>query len=267
MEIRFSEEKDISELKNIWKICFGDEDAYIDLFLTELYKPLNTIVAIEDGKVVGSLYMLPAKLLDKPFMYGYAIGVLPEYRGRSICEKMLNFVEKLSKENDFLFGLHPANEKLFEFYKRIGLNDMYSLKIVDGSGFDRHEECKIEDITPKEYFSLREKHFGNFVSWSENLIEYMFLESKLSGRFFKKVILHGKEKIISGRLYDKTVIISETTMSDEEIKDASSSLKDFFKAGKIVFHLPCESKLYGETKTEILGFGEKNTTYMSLFLD
>ncbi|MBR4890674.1 MAG: GNAT family N-acetyltransferase [Clostridia bacterium] len=267
MEIRFSEEKDIKELKNIWKICFRDEDAYIDLFLAKLYKPHNTIVATEDGKVVGCLYMIPASFAQKSFMYGYAIGVLPEYRGRSICEKMLYFVKKLSKENGFLFGLHPANEKLFEFYKRIGLKEMYSLKIVDASSFESQEKCEIKDITPKEYFSLREKRFENFISWSEDLIRYMFSESKLSGRFFKKVIFCGKEKIISGRISDETVYISETTMTDEEIKSAAPYLKDFFKGEKIVFHLPCASKLGGKIRTEILGFGGENETYMSLFLD
>ena len=74
--------------------------------------------------------------------------------------------------------------------------------------------------------------------------------------------------ILLGRVYDKTVFVKETTMSDEEIKTGSQFLKQYFYAEKIIYTLPEISELNGKTDTTILGFdSDRHGIYMNLFLD
>lgn len=268
MEIRFSNKTDVTQLKYIWKVCFGDSDDYIDFFFQKLFKPNQTVVACCEGKTIGVVYLLKATLLQTDFMYGYAIGVLPEYRGNSACQQMVDFIREEAKQKDFLFGLHPANEKLFSFYKRIGLKEMYRLKTVDASNFHGSNCFLLKDITAKDYFRLREQTFENIVSWDVQMIDYIITEAKATSGFAKKINIDGQEKLLLGRVYNNTVFVKETTMSDADIKAASHFIKHFFRAAKIVYTLPIESVLTDKMDTTILGFeNERQDVYMNLFLD
>lgn len=268
MEIRFAANQDIAQLKEIWKICFGDSDAYIHEFFQHNFVPEQTVVAVRDNLVVGVVYLLPAKLKDKPFMYGYAIGVLPEYRRLGYTQKMLSFVKEESQKKRFLFGLHPANEKLSSFYQKIGLKEMYCLKFVDTSNFANKFSCDLYDIEATEFFQLRKAAYQNLVSWDTKMISFILQETRASGGFAKKIMLNGRSRLLHGVCHDNKVLIKETTMTDDEIKAFSAAIKLYFNAEQIFWFLPSWSMLEGEIQTTVLGFENKNSeVYMNLFLD
>ena len=268
MEIRFATNQDITQLKEIWKICFGDSDAYIHEFFQHNFVPEQTVVAARDNLVVGVVYLLPAKLKNKPFMYGYAIGVLPEYRGLGYTQKMLSFVKDESQKKQFLFGLHPANEKLSTFYQKIGLKEMYRLKYVDTSNFANKSTCVFYDINAREFVELRETAYQNLVSWDTKMISYILQETREFGGFAKKIMLNGNTRVLFGVCHDNIVLIKETTMTDDEIKAFSASIKSYFTAEQIFWFLPSWSTLEGEIQTTILGFEDNDSeVYMNLFLD
>lgn len=268
MNIRFSDKTDVPQLKHIWKVCFGDSDDYINMFFQHLYTPGQTVVACSGETAIGVVYLLKASLLHRDFLYGYAIGVLPEFRGNSVCQKMLEFIREEAKQKNILFGLHPANDKLFSFYKRIGLEEMYCLKTIDASHFNGCASFNMSDISAHDYFHLREQAFAPLVSWDEKMLAYMITEARSTGGFAKKILIDGRERILLGRVYDKTVLVKETTMSDEEIKTGSQFLKQYYHAEKIIYTLPEISALNGKTDTTILGFdSDRHGIYMNLFLD
>jgi len=268
MNIRFATNQDITQLKHIWKVCFGDSDAYIHEFFQHNFVPEQTVVAVTDNLVVGVVYLLPAKLKNTPFMYGYAIGVLPEYRGLGYTQKMLSFIKNESQRKQFLFGLHPANHALSAFYQKIGLKEMYRLKYVDTSSLMNNASCVLHDITAEEYFRLREVAYRDFVSWDEKMISFILQETRASGGFTKKVVINGNTRLLLGIRFDNAVLIKETTMTDDEIKAMSASIKLTFHAKQIFWFLPTDSTLKGEIQTTILGFEDTNNEiYMNLFLD
>ena len=268
MEIRFAKDTDIESLKNIWSVCFGDSDEYINFFFCNMFKKENAIVAVIDEKIAGVVHLLDANLNGKPFKYGYAIGVLPEYRGNSICKKMHDFIKELSVKKGFIYGLHPANDKLSLFYQSIGLNKMYSLKFKEEENFARGEKFEISDISPEEYLKIRDTHFKNIVSWNIETIKYMFDEAKHFGGFAKKIKIDGSYKIMLVKVYNNTIYVKETTMNDDEIGRTSGFINNFFGGEKIYFSLPNNSALNTVSKTTIYGFGEENNdVYMNLFFD
>ncbi len=267
ISIRFGQREDIKDLIHIWQICFGDDLSYIRFFMKHCFCAENTVVACVDGKVAGVTYMLPATLQGKIFMYGYAVGVLPEYRGNAICENMHQFIKVYSEKEGFVYGLHPANEKLFSFYRRIGLCDMYALRIYDAPKNAGAEEFPLKDVTTYDYELLRRDAFSPLVEWSHEMMEYIHLEAKTYGGFVKKIIIDGNSRILIGKKYKEEVTIKETTLTDEEIMRVTPFLYQHFNAEKISYILPNKSSL-GTIKETILGFGEKDENiYMNLFMD
>lgn len=264
IKLRQADNKDIPELKRLWQICFNDRMKYINVFFEKMFIKENTLVAEHNNRVVGVVYILNRTLNNKKFLYGYGIGVLPEYRGNNICERMLNAIKVYCNENNILFGLHPANDKLAQFYQRIGLNEMYSLKIVDGTGFISDNKYELTDITSDEFYYLRKKSFKNSVEWDKNTLEYILA----NGETVKKITLQSKKYYFVLNSYNNTVIVKETNAPDDVIQDVSSAIKNYFKADKIHYALSSDTTLQGVSMTMIYGFSEKDdSVYMNLFLD
>lgn len=264
IKLRQAKENDISTLKNLWQICFGDRMRYIDVFFENMFIAKNTVVAEADGNIAGVVYILNRSLNGKRFLYGYGIGVFPEFRGNNICEIMLNHIKMQAEKTDCIFGLHPANDKLAEFYKRIGLNEMYSLKIVDASEFKSNNIYELEDITLSEFYKMRKETFINSVDWDKHALEYILT----NGETVKKIALQEKNRYFVLSKIDNSVIVKETTATDSEIEQVSDSIKKHFDVNNIHYILPTYSNLHGIVKPMIYGFSQKDkNVYMNLFLD
>lgn len=262
--IRQAIQSDIPTLKKLWQACFDDAISYIDTFFDEMFVADNTVVAQISDDVVGVVHLLKRTLNDKTFLYGYAIGVFPECRGKNICKSMLDKIREYTKKNDILFGLHPANEKLAEFYQRIGLNAMYSLKEVDATEFSYPEKYNLTDITADEFLNMRKEAFKNCVEWDKNALNYMLTNCET----VKKIDIDGVERYFVLSSNNEQVTIKETTAKDDEIIKVSNSIKEHFNAQKIRFFLSSDSTLHGDVKPMVYGFLKKDDrVYMNLFLD
>lgn len=262
--IRQAKSSDVPTLKKLWQVCFGDELSYIDVFFDKMYVADNTVVAEIDNRVAGVVHLLKRTLAGKTFLYGYAIGVFPEQRGKNICKSMLDKIKNYTQKNDILFGLHPANEKLVEFYQKIGLNAMYSLKEVDATQFSYHNQYVLSDVSVDEFFKMRNETFKNCVEWDKNALRYIIKNCEN----VKKINIEGIERYFVISKHNDLVTVKETTAKDDEIIKVSSSIKGYFNARKIRYFLSSDSALQGCIKTMIYGFSEKSdSVYMNLFLD
>lgn len=262
--IRQATNSDIPTLKKLWYVCFGDDLSYIDTFFEKMFVADNTVIAQIDDKVAGVVHLLKRSLNGNVFLYGYAIGVFPEFRGQNICKSMLDKIKEYTKKNDLLFGLHPANEKLAEFYQKIGLNVMYSLKEIDATNFSYKKKYVLDDVTEDEFFNMRKESFKNSVEWDKNAIDYIFKNCET----VKKIDVDGIIRYFVLSKHNDTVTVKETTAKDDEIIKVSSSIKECFEVEKIRYFLSSESALQGEMKAVIYGFLPKDdTVYMNLFLD
>ena len=262
--IRQATQSDIPTLKKLWQVCFGDELSYIDSFFNNMFIADNTVVTQVNDNVAGVVYLLKRTLYNKTFLYGYAIGVFPDYRGNDICKIMLDKIKEYTQKNDYLFGLHPGNDKLCRFYKRIGLNEMYSLKEVDATSFSYNKEYHLSDITEDEFYIMRKNAFKNSVSWDKNTLGYMLK----NGETVKKVNIDGIERYFVLSKHKDLLTVKETTATDDEILKVSGSIKEYFNVQKILYKLSSCSALQGDVKPVVYGFSSKdNSIYMNLFLD
>ncbi len=120
--VRFGNFKSIPDLKRLWKVCFGDDDAYIDDFFSALYKDENVLCFEEDGALMGASHFLPGEIYSNgnwiKIRYVYALAVYPEYRGRGIAGKLLS---RAFAAYQAPLIAEPANEGLIQgFYEPHG---------------------------------------------------------------------------------------------------------------------------------------------------
>ena len=123
--ISFGEDKYIPTLKEMWKLCFQDEDTFIDFYFNEVYKNDETLVYLENGKPAAAFQMIPYSLKNgtEIFQAGYISGVMthPDFRRKGLMKKLLFASFDIMRERGFDYTfLIPQEEWLFGFYEKFG---------------------------------------------------------------------------------------------------------------------------------------------------
>lgn len=122
MDISFATEKDVPEVRQIWKECFGDSDSYMNNFFAFPFKWENTIVAKCNQKCIGALQLFPHDFVingkTHKSMYVGGVSVLPEYRRIGVCKNLMLYAEQYMLDNDVAISfLVPFS---FAFYEKMG---------------------------------------------------------------------------------------------------------------------------------------------------
>lgn len=123
-QIRLAKKGEEIDQKNMWKVCFGDEDSYIDLYYSEKHKADETAVLLEDNKIAAMATMIPArviipsgKALELSMLY--AVATHPDHQGKGYSAQIMAFCHKHLMETGMdLSILVPAEESLFDFYAK-----------------------------------------------------------------------------------------------------------------------------------------------------
>jgi len=128
--ITFANKQTRIAVRRMWKICFNDSEAFMDLYFSEKYKDENTLVYIEDNQVVASLQILPYSFTfygeNIPISYISGACTLPEFRNRGLMEKLLiASFEVMKQRNIPLSIVIPANENLYKYYEKFGYEKVF----------------------------------------------------------------------------------------------------------------------------------------------
>lgn len=108
----------------IYREAFCDEGQYFEeLLFRKCFKYAKYIC--ENNKVVSCLFALPCKLSEgekeQRGIYIYAAATKAEHRGKGYMTKLLN---GCLKDFDGFAVLRPANQKLIDFYRPFGFNEV-----------------------------------------------------------------------------------------------------------------------------------------------
>ena len=124
--IIYSNEAFKPRLKEMWKLCFGDSDSFIDFYFDKIYRNDNTLILLSgDGLPVASLQILLYQIKIKKSIYDarYISGAMthPAHRKKGYMKQLLNVAFKEMKKQDFTFSfLIPQEDYLFDFYAKHG---------------------------------------------------------------------------------------------------------------------------------------------------
>lgn len=133
--IRLADNTTQALVRDMWKICFGDSDSYMDIYFREKYQNENTLIYFESDKAVSSLQMLPFLFTfhhaEIPIAYYSGLSTLPEARKKGYMAALIrkSFDELFEKEIP-LGVLVPQNEGLFKFYEPFGFSQTFHAGIA-----------------------------------------------------------------------------------------------------------------------------------------
>lgn len=124
------------ECRELWQSVFGDEREVVDLFLSEVYKPENTLVRYEAGHVAAMLHIVEIQTEYGPTGYLYAIATDPAWRGRGLASELVReAIETLRGRGFRAAMLIPSEPSLKQYYARFGFEDR-ELRLDFSEGFD-----------------------------------------------------------------------------------------------------------------------------------
>ncbi|HFL2521546.1 TPA: enhanced intracellular survival protein Eis [Clostridioides difficile] len=203
MEIRYAKEEDIESIKEIWSYCFNDTESFMKYYFNDKYKSENTVVALDEGKIISSLQLNQYKLLlnSKVYNTSYVVGVstLPEGRGAGYMNKVMKFtLNELYKKGQLVSILMPIDYRL---YRRFGYEHCYDqieytintddLKNFKSSGkMIKSNLSQIDDLIQIDRTFLNEVN-GNVLK-DEHYYENLFKEIQSEDGFL--YIHEGNEK-------------------------------------------------------------------------
>lgn len=251
-EIRFAKKGETARQKEIWKLCFGDSDEYIDFYFANRYKEDETLL-LQDGEIAAMLTMLPIRVVTstgrslKSAML-YAIATHPQYQHRGYATRMIEFVRRyLKKRGDYFSVLVPSGRQLFEFYRHQGYQDGFYIREVS---FDRQKlkslltgsfHCTIMSVSPQEYNRKREKQLSGkrYVAYSIEDISYQKKLSQQSGADIYGLDIDGVQgcAVIEKLNVDK-VMIKELLIADELLPTAVQHIAQLLPAKEYILRTP-----------------------------
>lgn len=272
--ITFASREMIPYLKEMWKICFNDEESYINLYFDKRFSEDDMLVLLIEGKPVSMLSLLPAVLIIKnlelkKINYIYAVATLPEYRRNGYCKKLIEHALEIINLKNEAAILLPASSKLRKYYRSTGFTDAFNL-LKRNINIQTHSIRSMEnqedifeicDITPEEYKKLRDICFykEGYVCWDINAIEYAIEETVFCGGYCKKIIYKNKEY---AALYyienNKKLYIKEITATDLQAESLCKRLAIYYGCSEADLSLEAlkdnESSGYAMVSKELLGY-------------
>ena len=245
----------IASLKEIWKISFGDEDEYIDFFFENRFNTCKTIVVLNNGKPIGAMYLMNVSTIEygkiKEGFYGYAIALIPDFRGNGIYKIINKEIQKILFSKNKFYILSPANEKLCEYYKSLGFieNAYVSEEIFIPDTSNRDYECT--DLTNEDFIRLRNSNFRNLIRWDKAGMDYILNENKFLKGINLLINVNQNQYYIIARFVDNVLIVIESNAITKDLKqDISNFLCKKYSCNKVQWTGPAEKNrkdkvLYG----------------------
>ncbi|MDR2649424.1 MAG: GNAT family N-acetyltransferase [Clostridiales bacterium] len=189
IRIASAEKSDFPALVRIWTASFDDTERDVIRFLNFFYSPGSSLLLFENGKPAAAAHLisgsavagligpdgLPMRKPEITCAYLYAVGVLPEFRGRGYGAAVSRRAAEHSRETgaDICVTV-PADSGLYKFYKKnAGFETAFYAKTVDARLCGNTDGYSVLSISPDEYSDRRENllagrpHLRYAPRWSE----------------------------------------------------------------------------------------------------
>ena len=127
MKISTVKMKHKQQVKDLWNYCFYDADPYLSWFFDNVFKPENTVAAIENDRILSAMQLLDFDISIRGKMYPctYIAGVstIPEFRGKGLATKVMAYAEEVVKSRGREFAM--LTPSIDNFYEKFGYTSCY----------------------------------------------------------------------------------------------------------------------------------------------
>ncbi len=146
------DENDLQDLKEGWKIGFGDDDEFIDHFFAR-YDSDDTrmIERREEGNIIAQLhyFLFDDDVCGEKGCYIYGVTTLPECRGKGIASGIIEqLLNNLRADGVAYAVLIAENEALQRWYESLGF--VKRSQIIEVKGQDDNMNFTMDDISKNQ---------------------------------------------------------------------------------------------------------------------
>lgn len=111
----------IPQLRTLWKLAFGDDDAFLDRFFSTGFSPERCRCMISQGQVVSALYWFDVQYQELTYAYLYAVATHPDFRHRGLIRYLIADTHQLLADKGYAgVLLVPGDEPLRRMYSAMG---------------------------------------------------------------------------------------------------------------------------------------------------
>ncbi len=145
------------EVRDLWRTCFEDSEAFIDLYFSLRYNEEINRMIVKEGRVVSALQAIPYPMTcyGKTVEMAYISGACthPDYRERGVMRQLLKESHRrMYEEGVEISTLIPAEEWLKGYYAKSGYitSFYYGQSNVSSSSLGFDTSYKVEVCTGME---------------------------------------------------------------------------------------------------------------------
>ena len=110
-----------TQLRNLWKLAFGDDDVFLDHFFSTGFSEKRCRCMVSDGVLAAALYWFDAEYQGEKYAYLYAVATHPDFRHQGLLHYLLADTHQLLTSLGYAGAmLVPGSEELRGLYTSIG---------------------------------------------------------------------------------------------------------------------------------------------------
>lgn len=173
---------DIPAQRQLWKLAFGDEDAYVDNFYSSYYRPDRVLVLEEDGQVrsmtawFDTTFVVPGKGAYRA-AYLYAVATHPDCRGRGLAGKLLSDADAYFQTLGIpAVTTVPAQPSLHKFFGANGFGECFQHfeGALSPAALPAAATHLLSPAAPEEYAAAREVLLASMphIAFPEDALRY-----------------------------------------------------------------------------------------------
>lgn len=260
---RMAEQDDLERLKEIWRLCFGDPDAYIDLYFRTRNWRHETAVLTEEGTIVSMLAMIPAVLRNangesRPAAMIFAVATHPEHQKKGYADLLLEYAnDLLAKKQISMTALVPATDELFRFYEKRGYRTAFTVreilltaKEIENLSCAKENPFKIHPASPTGYQSVRKTMLEghSYLDYREEEILFEKQTAVAYGTDICLFSLNGQtneweESSAEGCFYaewisEKELLVKELLVPESQLAEALRKIAEYYPASEYLVRMP-----------------------------
>ena len=187
--VRPSVSGDIPAQRELWKLAFGDSDAYIDNFYQNYYRPERVVVLEEEGVVrsmtawFDTTFVVPGRG-EYRAAYLYAVATHPDCRGRGLAGQLLAGADGYFRTLGIpCVTTVPAEPSLHNFFGSNGFRECFTYHLALPGVGAPPQGLALEPVDPGRYGQLREAILAGIphIAFPRDALEYQLGCCRLSG--------------------------------------------------------------------------------------
>ncbi len=263
IRMRVSVPGDIPAQRELWKLAFGDDGAYVDNFYETYYRPERVLVLEEDGAVRSMTAWFDTVLVvpgqgEYRTAYLYAVATHPDCRGRGFSGQLQAWADDYFRSLGIpAVSTVPAEGSLHRFFQANGFRECFLLEEQTLTPADLAPGAPVlTPATAEEYGALRERLLAErpHILYPPDAIRYQEGCCRvLEGGLFRGETPAGPVLVCAESGYNCLVVLKEVLGAPAAREAALADLPRVLPAGRWLVRGPrlgegAVSRLFGMVK-------------------